>query len=98
MAIFDSVQNIYETLIYNEIKKITNDTPESEDSDFLEDIACVALNKCPSHYIRYAVDEGFYRTASEQIQMRDNVKKAVEEAYKIVTQYREGPGRASSSE
>ncbi|MBT4837346.1 MAG: late competence development ComFB family protein [Methylococcales bacterium] len=96
MAVFDSVRNYYEQLVFNAITKYLSESEsevDEDDEDFTEDVACIALNKLPAHYIRHVVDTGFYMTANEHADIEIAVEKAVNEAVKQVTKHSNGPYR-----
>ncbi len=81
-ANLDSVHNYYEHMVINEIhKQLDNRTVET---DFVADVACVALNHLPPRYIRYDVDMAFYLSPKESMEMEDKVSNAVSEAISFV--------------
>lgn len=87
---FDNIHNFYETLVLNRL----NDMVEAEfierQGDFLEDVACVALNQLPARYVRHDVDMVFYLTPGEREKIEYEVHKAVTAAVEYVTQHRDG--------
>lgn len=78
----DSIHNYYEAHVLEEIA--TRSTRALEDSDFLADVACVALNHLPPRYIRHDVDMSFFLSPQEQSEMQKKVRKAVKDALKYV--------------
>ncbi len=86
---FDDLCNFYEEHVF---AAITNHlSPEqNENPDFLADVACVAMNKLPSKYIRHHVDMAFYMTPEEHQQMEERVNKAVVEAIDLVKSHKRG--------
>ncbi len=77
---FDSIHNYYETLVVRElIDTFVNDI-KNMDEDYLQDIACIALNMLPSRYVRHDVDMAFFLTTDERSEMDNSVKKAVLQA------------------
>lgn len=78
----DSVHNFYELQVMEEI--INRSERAQEDSDFLADVACVALNHLPPRYIRHDVDMSFFLSPQEQEEMQKKVRKAVKDAIKYV--------------
>ncbi len=74
----DTIHNYYERLVLEQAVR-SNDRAAS-DSDFLSDVACLALNRLPPRYVRYDVDMTFYLTPDELENMVDLVAKAVAEA------------------
>ncbi len=85
---FDSVNNYYETLVFKEINNCVKQQKLKVDDDFLEDVACVALNRLPSRYVRHHVDLAFYLTADEHMLINESVKNAVVEAISFVDKHR----------
>jgi hypothetical protein len=47
-------------------------------------VACVALNRLPSRYIRHAVDLAFYQTEKERLENDRQVGEAVTFAFEFV--------------
>ena len=74
----DSIHNYYERLVIDELTR-TNERCR-EDSDFLADTACVALNSLPPRYIRHDVDMTFFMSTQELAETRDKVTNAVKDA------------------
>jgi len=73
---FEAIHNYYETLV---IEYIMNTVAKESDvdQDFLEDVACLALNQLPSRYVRHDVDMAFSLTTRERQKMQTNISKAV---------------------
>lgn len=85
---FDSVHNYYENLVFKEINNSVKKQKLKVNDDFLEDVACVALNRLPSRYVRHHVDLAFYLTADEHKLINESVKNAVAEAITFVDKHR----------
>jgi competence protein ComFB len=85
---FESVQNYYEHLVFEEISKQLKKRKIKADEDFLEDVACVALNRLPARYVRHHVDLAFYLTAEEHELIAKSVQQAVSEAITFVDKRR----------
>ena len=81
---FSSVHNYYEQLVFEEIRLNTQRHGITNGSDVAEDIACVALNKLPTRYIRYDIDLAFYLTSEERNTLEQSVREAVAEAIDYV--------------
>ena len=96
MALLDSIENYYEKMVVETIQNTVNDMPEGRDRDFLEDIACIALNQLPARYIREAVDASFYLTTEERNKMEMDVYEAVNAAINQVKENPEGPRRSET--
>lgn len=75
-----SIHNYYERLVANYLQtKILPDYPD-QSTDFFMDIACYALTKLPTRYIRHEVDMAFYLDDEERASMNAEVKAATDEA------------------
>lgn len=81
-ANLDSVHNYYEHMVIGEIHKQIGD--KTVGTDFVADVACVALNHLPPRYIRYDVDMAFYLSPKESMEMEDKVIGAVRDALAFV--------------
>ncbi len=79
---FDDVHNYYEKIVYERI--LAQVGKKSVNSDFMEDIACTALNHLPPRYIRFDVDMLFYLSPVERAEIEDKVDKAIQLAIEIV--------------
>jgi hypothetical protein len=78
---FGGIQNYYEQLV---LKMLTDMGIDSENEDFLEDVACIALNQLPARYVRHNVDMIFYMTADEHKKMYADVEHAIKTAIEYV--------------
>ncbi|CAK0772312.1 competence protein ComFB [Gammaproteobacteria bacterium] len=77
---FSSIHNFYEQLVLERILTVTKERNESLDAELMEDIACIALNRLPSRYIRHNVDMAFSLSDTERENMDFQVARAVDEA------------------
>ena len=78
----DSIHNYYEQMVIDQI--LRSDKRSNTDSNFLADVACVALNRLPPRYVRHDVDMTFFLSPAEMEEMIDLVVNAVNEAVKYV--------------
>lgn len=78
----DSVHNYYEQMVFDQLLRSCDRA--KKDSEFLADVACVALNRLPARYVRHDVDMTFFMTPSEMEEMVNLVVKAVNEAISYV--------------
>lgn len=71
-----SIHNYYESLVG---EYLINDALQGEEynQDFLEDVACLALNHLPARYVRHDVDMAFFLTTREREKMQQQVTEAV---------------------
>ncbi len=83
-----NIINYYEQLVIDQLWKLTEDAVEPISQGFLEDVACLALNKLPACYVRNPVDKGSYLSDLHYIEMRETVSKVIAEA---ITQVRLQP-------
>lgn len=81
----ENIHNYYEHLVMQRLMEIIGDT---KDSDYLEDVACVALNQLPSRYVRHNVDMIYYLTTEEREDMEKKIEKAVTHAIEYVSAHR----------
>ena len=82
MSVLDSIFNYNERLIVEEMaKQISTDSFTEEQ---LGDIACLALNKVPSKYIKHSVDRAFYMSNEERVSLEKAVNSAVSEAIQFI--------------
>lgn len=72
--------NYYEQLVKDRLWKINEARSEAFSRMFIEDVACLALNKLPPCYIRKPVDMGTHLTESAYLAMIDKVDQALAEA------------------
>jgi len=85
---FDNINNYFEKLVIDEIQHQLSEGKLENDSDFLSDIACVALNQLPARYVRHNVDMVFYMTLEEREQNQIVVEDAVLMAIDYVNKHR----------
>lgn len=84
---FESIHNYYETLVVEYIMDTVAKEADS-DQDFLEDVACLALNQLPARYVRHDVDMAFFLTTREREKMQKNITEAVLDATRRVRESR----------
>ena len=85
MSINNHIRNYYEQLVAEEILQRL---PGQKDTDYLADIACVALNHLPPRYIRHEVDMAFYMSPDELHQITERVRQAVADAIDFIASHR----------
>ncbi len=78
----DSIHNYYEQMVIDQVLRASNRA--AGDSDFLADVACVALNRLPPRYVRHDVDMSFFLTPAEMEDMVERVVHAVNAALDYV--------------
>lgn len=85
---FESIHNYYEPLVIEQVLQLAGDNPEFDDEEFLQDVACVALNALPARYVRHDVDMAFFLTSEERERIARDVGQAVHAAYDRVSHHR----------
>ncbi|MDH5180117.1 MAG: late competence development ComFB family protein [Gammaproteobacteria bacterium] len=93
---FDNIHNYYEDLVLKKIIEITQQHPSDENADFLEDVACVALNHLPPRYVRHNVDIVYYMTSDERNRMLEQIENAVTYAIEYVMSHSKRTGNAEN--
>ena len=79
--------NYYEQLITDQLWKIIEDNKGSEElisQVFIEDVACLALNKLPACYVRNRADKCAHLTETKADEMLREVSLAIAEAIEQV--------------
>jgi len=80
---FEQVHNYYERLVFEEVIRRSN-AHEEFSSDMLADVACVALNRLPTRYVRHDVDFMFYLTEAERNAIELSLTSALDFAFSYV--------------
>ena len=83
---FNTVHNYYEKMVYDRVQQVVG--KKTVDQDYLEDVACVALNHLPPRYIRHEVDMIFYLSPVEREEMEQKVLTAIEDAISFIKENR----------
>jgi len=94
---YESVHNYYEQMVLDRISELTTSTLSNEDEDFLCDVACVALNKLPSRYVRHNVDTVFYMPVQEREHIQKEVFDTVDKAIDYVKSHKDDSRTETSS-
>lgn len=85
---FDNIHNFYEKLVLDRLNDMVQADFIEPEANFLEDVACVALNQLPAKYVRHDIDMAYYLTPREREQMEYDVHKAVTSAIEYITRHR----------
>jgi hypothetical protein len=83
---FENIHNYYEKLVFERLQDEVAEKQGITDEDLLEDVACVALNRLPTRYVRYDVDTAFFMSDEERQHMEIQVAAAVDAALEYVRQ------------
>lgn len=77
---FTSIHNYYEHLVIDYLQTKVIPRMPDKSSDYFLDVACYALTKLPSRYMRHEIDMAFFLEPKERLAMHDEVEKTVENA------------------
>ena len=84
-ADFTSVRNYNERAVFDAVLKNAKRYPGiAHQAELLADVACVALNRLPSRYIRHEVDFSFYLSERERSESERQLHDAVDYAFGFV--------------
>ena len=82
---FSSVHNTHEKTIFDAVLAAAPSYPAvAGDGELLADVACVALNRMPPHYIRHSADLAFFSTEKERQAIKRNIEESVDFAFGYV--------------
>ncbi len=82
---FTSIHNFYEHLVIDYLQAEIIPKHPDHPTDFFLDIACYALTKLPSRYMRHEIDMAFYLESEERAKMMEEVKKVVDDSVTYIT-------------
>lgn len=77
---FSGVYNFHERMVFDEVLKVLTARDSDFTSEQAEDIACLALNKLPSRYVRHSVDAAFFQSNKDFVNIHTKIEKSVAEA------------------
>lgn len=77
---FTSIHNYYEHMVIDYLQSDVIPRMPDKSADYFLDVACYALTKLPSRYMRHEIDMAFFLEPKERLAMRDQVEKTVEDA------------------
>jgi hypothetical protein len=83
---FETIRNYYEHLVMKRIIETLGEPSPTDESEYLADVACVALNHLPPRYMRHEVDMAFYVSPQERDEIMTKVNDAVEFAVQFIAQ------------
>lgn len=81
------INNYYERLVIDHLWKLIETGEHNMSQTFLEDVACLALNRLPVCYVRSNVDKSSDLSDSDYQRMREEVATAVAAAIRKVRQH-----------
>ena len=88
---FEGIYNLYEHLVFEEIRNTLDDPNSNFSPDDTEDVACVALNHLPPRYVNHSIDIAYFIKDEEKQAMQKAALEAVNNAIAFVKQH---PGLA----
>lgn len=84
---FETIRNYYEHLVMQRIvDTLASHAAAQSDSEYLADVACVALNHLPPRYMRHEVDMAFYVSPQERDEILVKVNDAVDFAVRFIAE------------
>lgn len=81
---FTSIHNYYEHMVIDYLQSNVIPRMPDKSADYFLDVACYALTKLPSRYMRHEIDMAFFLEPKERLAMQDQVKKTVEDAVSFI--------------
>ena len=82
---FSSVHNTHEKSVFAAVLAASARFPGvSEDPELMADVACVALNRVPPHYIRHSADLAFFTTEKDRQMIARSIDDSVDFAFGYV--------------
>jgi len=82
---FASIHNRFERIVIDEVHTASVRFPDLVgDNEVLADVACIALNSVPAHYIRHDVDASFHISTADHERDRKAIAAAVHSALALV--------------
>lgn len=82
----ENIHNYYEKLVVEHLFQHQIQDEGQRDQDYLEDLACLALNRLPVHYVRHDVDTAFFLSDDAYQAMQREVADAVNAAVAYLKQ------------
>ena len=84
---FEGIYNLYEHLVFEEIRNALDNPNINFSSDDAEDVACVALNHLPPRYVHHSIDIAYFVKDDEKQAMHKATMEAVNNAIAFVKQH-----------
>ncbi|GAB6043797.1 late competence development ComFB family protein [Endothiovibrio diazotrophicus] len=77
---FSTITNYYERLVFERLHALLKEKEGGIDPEYLDDVACVALNRLPPRYVRHSVDLAFHMSDAEWEALLQEVDAVVTES------------------
>ena len=84
MLSFSDLQNYYERLVFEYINDTLVEKYSDVGEDFFLDVACYALTRLPSRYMRHEIDMAYYLAPGERTELLKQVEEAVLSAAEFI--------------
>ena len=84
MLSFSDLQNYYERLVFEYINDTLIERYPDIDDEFFLDVACYALTRLPSRYMRHEIDMAYYLAPGERTELLKQVEEAVLSAAEFI--------------
>ncbi|MBK1721321.1 late competence development ComFB family protein [Thiocystis violacea] len=85
-----SIQNYHERLVMECIQDSLAGTDTLADPDYVDDLACIALNTLPPRYVRHPVDFASHLGDEERRTIQAQVAEAVGQAIETIARRHAG--------
>lgn len=79
-----NINNYYERLVVDQLWNMVQKSKAPLTQDFIDDVACLALNRLPACYVRSMVDKSSYITDKTYQEMENAVAEAINQAIEQV--------------
>ncbi len=83
-----SIENYYERLVMEAIQALLQGTDAGSDAEYLDDLACLALNDLPPRYVRHTVDFASHLSDEAHRAMRQEAADALKQAIETIARRR----------
>ncbi|MGZ4960386.1 MAG: late competence development ComFB family protein [Methylomonas sp.] len=80
-----NISNYYEQLVRDHLWQMIENAEQPLSQTFIEDVACLALNKLPICYVRSQVDKAASLSGKDIQEMSEAVAGAIDEAIEQVS-------------
>ncbi len=96
MLSFSDLQNYYERLVFEYINDTLVEQYSDADDEFFLDVACYALTRLPSRYMRHEIDMAYYLAPGERTELLKQVEEAVFSAAEFIYSRRQNKSYQAS--
>ena len=75
-----NISNYYERLVFDRLWALAKNSEQEMSQAFFDDVACLALNRLPSCYVRSVTDKSIHLTDAARRDMENAVEDAINQA------------------